>query len=60
MKINVACEGHACGEDSDVLGPQNTGGDEWCEVLLSQHVPQGAYIDVDEVKVSKQGTFFLL
>lgn len=48
--MDVSCLGHNCGGGK---GERRAGDDEWCEVLLAQHVPQGAYIDVDEVKVCK-------
>lgn len=52
MKINASCAGHSYHGDSYDRDAQDQSDHEWCEVLLAQHVPQGAYIDVDEVKVS--------
>ncbi|CAM9732825.1 unnamed protein product [Scytosiphon promiscuus] len=44
IKFDVGCTGEAC------PGSSGGGQSEGCEVLLAQHVSQGAYIDVDEVK----------
>lgn len=54
VKIDVGCRGNFCSKHSNgaFTTPGNKDDHEWCEVLLSQHVPQGIYIDVDEVKVS--------
>lgn len=50
VKVDASCAGKACDFSGD--GDSQAGdGQKWCEVLLAQHVPQGAYIDVDEVKV---------
>lgn len=53
VSVDVECYGHACrtglGESDAINGNAQ---DEWCELLLSQYVPRGAYIDVDEVKVT--------
>ena len=48
LKVDVRCLGPDCGGER---GERHAGDHEWCEVLLAQHVPQGAYIDVDQVKV---------
>ncbi|CAM9390415.1 unnamed protein product, partial [Hapterophycus canaliculatus] len=45
INFDIGCAGKGC------VGLSDGGQSEWCEVLLAQHVPQGAYIDVDEVKV---------
>lgn len=50
VTIDASCAGNACDASSD-RGAQASTDREWCEVILAQHVPQGAYIDVDEVKV---------
>eukprot|EP00904_Undaria_pinnatifida_P013297 jgi/Undpi1/9098/HiC_scaffold_26.g11556.m1 len=47
LKVDVRCLGPDCGGER---GERHAGDHEWCEVLLAQHVPQGAYIDVDQVK----------
>lgn len=52
VKIDASCAGKACDMASG-RGAQVSNDDEWCEVLFAQQVPQGAYIDVDEVKVRK-------
>lgn len=58
MKINIRCDGHICDEDLGESGSDDNSNHEWCELLLSQHVPKGAYIDVDEVKVrTKQSSW---
>lgn len=48
VKVDVSCNGGAC---NGISAAKDAEANEWCEVLLAQHVPQGAYIDVDEVKV---------
>lgn len=55
MKIDIRCNGLPCDEDLGQNNAEENSDHEWCELLLSQHVPQGAYIDVDEVKVRTQG-----
>eukprot|EP00752_Nemacystus_decipiens_P003141 g2908.t1 len=51
VKIDASCAGKACDSsswsDSDAQARTDH---EWCEVTIAQHVPQGIYIDVDEVK----------
>lgn len=49
--VDVSCAGKACGGLSGEGGTQASSDSEWCEVLLAQHIPEGAYVDVDEVKV---------
>lgn len=51
MTVDASCAGNACGGFSVEGSAQTSSDPEWCEFLLTQHVPQGAYIDVDEVKV---------
>lgn len=51
VKIDASCAGKACDSLSNRDAQARSSENEWCEVLLAQHVPQGAYIDVDEVKV---------
>lgn len=52
MKIDATCEGQTCPDGAEGEGGATIGTeDNWCELLISQHVPRGAYIDVDEVKV---------
>lgn len=53
VKFDARCTGKACDDLSERGESQDSDASEWCEVLLAQHVPQGAYIDVDEVKVRK-------
>lgn len=48
VRVDASCAGGAC---NGLSGAKDAEASEWCEVLLAQHVPQGAYIDVDEVKV---------
>lgn len=49
-KISLSCKGR--GDCSDGSNSIEDSENEWCTILLTQHIPQGAYIDVDEVKVS--------
>lgn len=53
VKIDAKCKGQTCRGGSLVASGESIDekNDGWCELLLSQHVPQGSYIDVDEVKV---------
>lgn len=52
VSVDVECYGRVCREGLGERGASSGNAqDEWCELLLSQHVPRGAYIDVDEVKV---------
>ncbi|CAB1116340.1 unnamed protein product [Ectocarpus sp. CCAP 1310/34] len=50
VKFNARCTGKACDDLSERGESQDGDALELCEVLLAQHVPRGAYIDVDEVK----------
>eukprot|EP00903_Cladosiphon_okamuranus_P007558 g7332.t1 len=50
VKIDASCAGKTCDMSSNRDTQDSTGEYDWCEVLLAQHVPRGAYIDVDEVK----------
>ncbi|CAM9158012.1 unnamed protein product [Ectocarpus sp. 4 AP-2014] len=50
VKFDARCIGKGCHDLSERGESQHSDASEWCEVVLAQHVPQGAYIDVDEVK----------
>lgn len=53
VKIDAECNTLKCWLSSDDTEGNALAGNsnDWCEILVSQHIPQGAYIDVDEVKV---------
>lgn len=53
MTVDASCAGKACDGLLAERGAKTDSDSEWCEVLFAQHIPKGAYIDVDEVKVIK-------
>ncbi|CAM9164938.1 unnamed protein product [Pylaiella littoralis] len=50
VTVDASCAGKACDRLLAERGAKTDSDSEWCEVLFAQHIPKGAYIDVDEVK----------
>lgn len=59
VTVDIECHGGACPARLQGNDEAHSAASQWCELLLSQNIPQGAYIDVDEVKVMSKETVLL-